>query len=367
MNGWRLFRIGLLAVLIIGISLVHYFTPLHHPALHDIFQRLYYIPIILAAFWYGLRGGLLISILVSILYIPHVVFQWGGELAIELEKYLEIVLYNIVGAVTGLLAEREALRRVELEKTAIGLEESYHKLQAQTEQLIMIEEQLRRTERLSTLGEMSATLAHEIRNPLGSIKGTAEILADSFAPGDRQYEFLQILVRETDRLNRVVEEFLHFARPMPVETAECDLLEELRSVVSLVSSEATGRGVSLVMEETPLPPIQADRERLRQVFLNLLLNALQATGRGGRITLSTSVEKGDDGAPVWILLSFADTGEGIAAEHLPRIFEPFFSTKQKGTGLGLAITQKIIESHGGTITVDSTPGRGTTFTVKLPV
>src|SRR5512138_877925 len=127
---------------IVCISLLHYFTPLHLHYLHDIFQRFYYLPIILAAVWYGFRGGLLCSILVSIAYAPHILFQWGGELTVEMEKYLEIVLYNIVGGVTGLLSQRERERSVELQKTAAGLEESYQKLQQQSERIIAIEEQL---------------------------------------------------------------------------------------------------------------------------------------------------------------------------------------------------------------------------------
>src|SRR5689334_869915 len=177
-------RSAVILTLILSISLLHYLTPLHLPYLHDIFQRLYYFPIILAALWFGFRGGLACSLVVSIAYAPHILFQWGGHLTMGMEKYLEILLYNIVGGVTGLLSQRERERSLELQKTAEGLEESYNKLQAQSERIIAIEEQLRRAEKLSTLGEMAAVLAHEIRNPLGSIRGTAEILRDDYRPGD---------------------------------------------------------------------------------------------------------------------------------------------------------------------------------------
>src|SRR5512144_1803081 len=121
----NLTRIVLLAASIVGISLLHYLTPLHLHYLHDIFQRFYYLPIILAALWYGFRGGLLCSIVVSVAYAPHILFQWGGCVTMEMEKYLEILLYNTVGGLTGLLAQRERERTVELQKTAQGLEESY--------------------------------------------------------------------------------------------------------------------------------------------------------------------------------------------------------------------------------------------------
>ncbi|HEX5773485.1 MAG TPA: ATP-binding protein [Geomobilimonas sp.] len=362
-----LLRLAFLAVAVVGISLLHYLTPLQRPMLHDIFQRLYYLPIILAAFWFGLRGGLISSLMVSFLYIPHVLFQWGHHSALELEKFLEILLYNVVGGVTGFLCQQEETRRRQLEETARGLEESYRKLQHQADMIIGIEEQLRRAERLSALGELSAVLAHEIRNPLGSIRGTAEILRDDYRPGDRKYEFLEILFKETDRLNRVVEDFLGLARPVAAERETCDLVSELREVQSLLAGEAASRGVRLRLELADLPPVRGDREKLRQVFLNLALNGIQATDRGGSLTIRSALFPVPEGAPARIELSFADTGAGIAPEQLARIFEPFFTTKEGGTGLGLAIAQKIVESHGGTIDVTSEVGKGTTFTVRLPV
>ena len=360
-------RMVVLAAVILGISLLHYLTPLHLPMLHDIFQRLYYLPIILAAFWFGLRGGLISSIVVSVMYAPHIIFQWGMHPSLELEKFLEILLYNVVGGVTGLLSQREETRREQLHNTARGLEESYRKLQSQADLIIEIEEQLRRAERLSALGELSAVLAHEIRNPLGSIKGTTEILKDSFRPGDSNFEFLEILLKETDRLNRVVEDFLGLARPIQVERETCDIRADLEEMVVLVSAEAASRGVSVELKVTALPAVRGDCEKLRQAFLNLVMNGLQATGRGGKLSINASSPKPAEGGSAAIILTFSDTGEGIEPERIKRIFEPFFTTKPGGTGLGLAITQKIIESHGGCIAVVSERGKGTTFTVDLPV
>lgn len=363
----NLVRVALLAASIMGISMLHYLTPLHRPVLHDIFQRLYYIPIIFAAFWFGLRGGLVSSIVVSVLYAPHILFQWGISPSLEVEKFLEIVLYNVVGGITGFLSQREGERRTELERIARGLEESYRKLQSQADLIIGIEEQLRRAERLSALGELSAVLAHEVRNPLGSIKGTAEILKDDYRPGDRKYEFLEILVKETDRLNRVVEDFLQLARPVQVEREVCDLGDELGEVMALVSREAAARGVRLLLMPEELPSIRGDRDKLRQVFLNLILNGVQATGRGGCLTVTVAASPSGERDPSFVAISFADSGEGMAPAVLARIFEPFYTTKEGGTGLGLAIAQKIVESHGGRIEVESVVGQGATFTVKLPV
>ncbi len=354
-------RICLLALFILGISLLHYLTPLHLHYLHDIFQRLYYLPIILAALWFGFRGGLTCSMAVSMVYAPHILFQWGGGLTLEMEKYLEIVLYNIVGGVTGLLAQREREGSLELQKTAEGLEESYRTLQQQSERIIAIEEQLRRAERLSTLGEMAAVLAHEIRNPLGSIRGTAEILKDDYKPGDPKHEFIEIQIKETERLNHVVEDFLRMARPQAVEMHRCSLREELETVVVLTAKDARERRVRLVLE----PPagdleIKGDGEKLRQAFLNIVINALQAAPGGGSVTISTVRSSAS------CEIRFSDNGSGIDPETLSRIFEPFFTTKADGTGLGLAITKKIIEGHGGTLQVISEPGQGTTVVVLLP-
>src|SRR6185369_5662722 len=332
------FRIGLLALSILGISLLHYLTPLHLHYLHDIFQRLYYLPIILAALWFGFRGGLVCSLAVSVVYAPHILFQWGGNLTMEMEKYLEIVMYNVVGGVTGLLAQRERERSLELQKTAEGLKSSYTTLQLQSEQITAIEEQLRRAEKLSTLGEMAAVLAHEIRNPLGSIRGTAEILRDDYRPGDPKYEFIEIQIKETERLNRVVEDFLRMARPQPSgELKRCSLREELETIVTLVAKDAKDRGV--VLELSPISTeavVRGDGEKLRQAFLNIVINALQATPEGGRVTIATTVAQGEKGASCEI--RFRDTGPGIDAQTLERIFEPFYTTKTYGTGLGLAIT-----------------------------
>lgn len=359
----KLIRPLILFLCIIGISMLHYLTPLNMPYLHDIYQRLYYLPIILAALWYGFRGGMTCSIFVSVVYAPHILFQWGGHLTVEMEKYLEILMYNIVGSVTGLLSQRERERTLELQKTAQGLEESYQKLQFQSEKMIAVEEKLRRAEKMSTLGEMAAVLAHEIRNPLGSIRGTAEILKDDYKPGDPKHEFIEIQIKETERLNRVVEDFLHMARPQPADIKPCPVQDELETIVFLLSNDARERQIKLVLQPSTVPVIiMADGEKLRQAFLNIAINALQATPPGGSVIISIKAYQ-----TALCEISFRDTGQGIDAETLERVFEPFYTTKPDGTGLGLAITRKIIENHGGTLIVESDVGRGTMVTVRLPM
>jgi two-component system, NtrC family, sensor histidine kinase HydH len=356
-------KVCTLVACVIGISFLHYTTPLRLAMLHDIFQRLYYLPIILAAFWFGFRGGIGCAILVTFCYAPHILFQWGGHLAMEMEKYLEVVLYNVVGGITGFLSQQERARRAQLEETAKGLEESYLQLQSQSELIIRIEEQLRRAERLSALGELSAILAHEIRNPLASIRGTAEILMEDRTSAASRSEFLDILIKESDRLNHVVEDFLKMARPEPIDKRPCDINEELRNMITLLSAQARQSKVTLQLKASALPSFVGDSEKLRQAFMNVILNAIQASPAGTAVTVSTAFEP-EQGR---IAIRFSDQGPGVSPQARQEIFEPFFTTKGSGTGLGLPITKKIIEGHGGTIEVESEPGQGACFKVRLPV
>jgi signal transduction histidine kinase len=209
---------------------------------------------------------------------------------------------------------------------------------------------------------MAAVLAHEIRNPLGSIRGTAEILKDDYPPGEPKHEFIEIQIKETERLNRVVEEFLRMARPQQkAEMARTPLREELETIVTLTAADAGERGVVLKLSQTDTDlAVRGDGEKLRQAFLNIVINALQSTPAGGHVAIDAS----RTGSMCTIRCS--DTGPGMDGETLARIFDPFFTTKPDGTGLGLPITKKIIEGHGGTIEVESRIGTGTTVIVRLP-
>ncbi|NIQ10302.1 MAG: sensor histidine kinase, partial [Gammaproteobacteria bacterium] len=195
-------RIATIAGLLLLVSSLHYLTTTQQVGAHDVYRRLYYVPIVLGGVWFALRGGIVTSVLASLLYVPHVLFHWQHHPEIALEQYLEIILYNVIGCLTGFLAQREQQQKLRYQKTAENLEESYRKLRDQADQIIEIEEQLRRADRLSALGELSAGMAHEIRNPLGSIKGTAEILRDGVGQEDPKREFADILIKEVDRLNR---------------------------------------------------------------------------------------------------------------------------------------------------------------------
>jgi signal transduction histidine kinase len=242
-------------------------------------------------------------------------------------------------------------------------------------------DRMKERDRLAALGEMAAGLAHEIRNPLGAIKGAAQLLlpptpseeAPPATPAQEAHQFLSIIVEEANRLNKVVSQFLDYARPYRGEPAPLDVNEVVRKSAQLVTPPPLGEGgtppvdVVLALAED-LPRVRGDAEQLRQVFLNLAINAVQAMAQGGKLTISTSLRKGGRrGAPAQFLeVRFRDNGPGIPPGEIKNLFIPFYTTKEKGTGLGLPISQRIIENHGGTIEVRSRLGVGSTFTVVLP-
>ncbi|WEF27935.1 two-component system sensor histidine kinase ZraS [Klebsiella aerogenes] len=224
-------------------------------------------------------------------------------------------------------------------------------------------EAMARKEKLVALGHLAAGVAHEIRNPLSSIKGLAKYFAERTPPGGEAQQLAQVMAKEADRLNRVVSELLELVRPAHLHYQPIDLNELIRHSLQLVSQDAQSRDIELQFTARPeLTRIEADADRLNQVLLNLYLNAMQAIGRGGVISVSVSEA---DRQRVKIVV--ADSGKGMTAEELQAIFTPYFTTKADGTGLGLAVVQNIIEQHGGTIRAESQPGAGAIFTLWLPV
>src|SRR5215510_12136875 len=217
-----------LLIALIAISVLHYETVTGSALLHEISQRLYYLPIIYAAYRYGVRGGLAASLVSAALYFPHIVQHWNrGDSAINL--YAETILFMVIGAVTGLLAGKERRERERYENAAAVLQRAYDELRATVEQLLI-------ADRHSSLGRMSAAIVHEIRNPLGAIKGAAEAL-ESSVPRERE-EFLGIIKLESDRLSGLVTDFLRFARPRAPEMLPTPAHEVIDSVVKLASKQA---------------------------------------------------------------------------------------------------------------------------------
>jgi signal transduction histidine kinase len=347
-----------IAALIAAVSVLHYTTDPSLHRLHDIYRRLYYLPIILAAFAGGVRGGTVAAVIVCVLYWPHAFGHYTHDPGRPIEKVLEMVLYVVVGALTGLLVTREAAVKKRLRGTAESLEATLLEKERMEGELV-------RAAKLAAVGKLSAGLAHEIRNPLTSIKASAELLADDFPSGHPKGDLLDTLVKETVRLNRVLTRFLSFAKPLPMAKRELDPAEGITEVIALL------RGREEEDEETrvrlrPVPPgvpaVKGDPDQLRQVFLNVILNALQASGESGRVEVDISHQKETDR----VVIAVEDEGPGFSAEALENLFTPFFTTREDGTGLGLAISHRIIESHGGRIRVSNKPEGGARVSIELP-
>lgn len=225
-----------------------------------------------------------------------------------------------------------------------------------------LEEEVRRKEKLAAIGGLAAGVAHEIRNPLSSIKGIASYYKGKFADGSEDKEMAGVMIEEVDRLGRVISQLLEFARPAELNLRPANLNEILEHSARLVKQEAIAKNILIDLNLTSKgEPILVDPDRLTQCFLNLYLNGLQAMENGGLLTISSFIRNGG------FAVDIKDSGSGISADNLAKIFDPYFTTKTKGTGLGLAIVHKIVEAHRGQVKVRSTIGQGTVFSIILPL
>jgi len=353
-KGMELLRLyWLVFAMIAVISLLHYNTHWHIHALHGIYRRLYYFPIILAAFRGGPVGGVSAALLVIALYVPHAFGLIGFDPGTTVEKILEMLLYLLVGLLTGSLVARINAARDRQKRTA-------EDLRITLDQKTAMEAELVRSARMAAVGRLSAGLAHEIRNPLASIKGSAEVLADDFPEDHPKSRMFSILQEETGRLNQVLSRFLAFARSEPGEVASFDLERECRAVAQLMEHRPEPHTVTITTADG-LPPARGNREQVRQVLLNLVLNAAEAGGADGDIRIEISTDDGE------VSCSVIDSGPGFTDEALANFGTPFFSTKSNGTGLGLATSLRIIEDLGGTLEADSGFTGGGRVVMVLPV
>jgi two-component system sensor histidine kinase HydH len=226
-----------------------------------------------------------------------------------------------------------------------------------------LQAEIRRKEKLAAIGGLAAGVAHEIRNPLSSIKGIASYYKSKFKEGSEDREMAGVMIEEVDRLSRVISELLEFARPPMLKPQTMLVNDLLAHSVRLVQQEAAAKNVDVQLNPCPdSVTADVDPDRFTQCLLNLYLNALQAMENGGRLTIAGFI--GDGGT---VRIDIKDNGAGIPADDLNKIFDPYFTTKAKGTGLGLAIVHKIIEAHQGSVKVRSAPGQGSVFSIHLPL
>lgn len=309
--------------------------------LHSIHGRFCYIPIVIAAAWFGVRGALLAASAITLGVLPYLI---GGDFGSGqlVDEVTEIVFYYLIALLAGWLVDREFRARRRAEDMRLQLE---------------------RSQKMSLVGSIATGMAHEIKNPLASIKGAVEILSDNSTKSAERDEFKSIVFKEVKRINTSVTDFLEFARPSETKLEELNLAEVVRASIRQVQAQARKQTITIETEIEDNVRVRADDEKIHQVMLNLMLNAIDASKGGSAITvrLTKMSELGE------VRIVIEDTGEGIKAEDVTRIFEPFFTTKSSGTGLGLSIARNIIEQHGGTISLDNREGGGVAATIVLPL
>jgi signal transduction histidine kinase len=316
------------------------------------------IPIVSAATTLGVGGTIVFTVLACATYLSFLFRLDWERYSIPPDQMPELTLKLMLLAVIGLLTHRlaEANRQEARRAQAVAdqLAEANRNLQE-------AEEAVRRSERLAALGQMSAGLAHELRNPLGTMRASAEMLLNSLPAGNEvATELAGFISSEVDRVNSLVTRFLDFARPLELRPQSAELSEVIDRAAAQLERDKPGL-VTVYKNYSPdLRPFPFDPELIERVVYNLLLNAAQATPPGGAVTVKTRLA--DSNAEISVI----DRGSGIDSQHLENIFNPFFSTRESGVGLGLAIVAKFVDLHGGTITVESEPGKGSVFRVFLP-
>jgi len=227
-----------------------------------------------------------------------------------------------------------------------------------------LQEKVKRSERLASLGSLAAGMAHEIRNPLSSIKGFAQFFLKKNPPETIDHKYSEVMIKEVDRLNRVISNLLDFAKPKEPLIEKASIADLINHSIELIQDDAGSRDIQVMAEiEEDIPYLELDKDQITQVLLNIVLNGLDAIQKGGKLNIRCFRDnKGDS-----IIVEIEDTGYGISEEEQSRIFDPFYTTRKRGTGLGLAIAHRIVENHNGALSVKSKEGAGTTFRIELPI
>lgn len=327
-------KILTISLLIAAITFAHYSTELGAHHYHVFYQGLYFLPVLLAGLWFGLRGGIVASLSITILYLPFTVIHWQAFSSEDFNNVMEIVLYNLVAVILGILRDREKKEQI----------------------------RLREAESLAAIGKAVSTLAHELKNPLVAIGGFSRLVKEHLPENHPYRDKIDIIIEEGFRLEKMVKEILDFSRPANLQREKEDMKGIIDRTLAVVSHLAEKKSVGVSLQPPPnLSLISLDSERLKQVFINLLSNAIDASPEGEKVIVSIRQRARS------IIVDVTDHGPGIPRSQRAEIFSPFFTTKRHGTGLGLAVAKNIIEAHKGSLEVLDNPDRGLTFRVTLPV
>ena len=328
----RYLKITVIIVLIVLIFILHYSTINKDIIKHAVYRMLFYLPLILGSFWFGIKGAIGVSATVVILYTPYAYFQWG-KYSHDFHIVLEGVLYVCLSLILGYLSERE-----------------------KREQAARLE-----AERLASIGRAVSEIAHDMKSPLMAIGGFVSQVSQKLDPEKKERKKLEIVIKETSRLETMVKEMLDFGHPMELQKSMVNINNLAGECVEAVLPIAESYNVDIFTEfDTDLPLVSMDGNRIKEVIVNLVTNALEVSPPGEKVLVKTLPAQND------ILLEISDHGKGVKKEDMDKIFDPFYSTKKSGTGLGLAIVKKILAAHKGNVSVRQNPDKGVTFSLRIP-
>jgi signal transduction histidine kinase len=320
------------AIMILFVTALHYATRQEKTLLHVVYRQLYFLPIILSGFWFGMRGGLAAALVVTTLYVP-VVARSSGFSGHDLGNLLEILLFNIIGGLVGWLRDREAFQQ----------------------------EAGRRAEALASMGKAVSCIAHDMKTPLAAIGGFVHQVRRNLPEEDNTGKKLDIVLQQTERLEHLVGDMLAFARPLELDLRRGNLNEFIRKTVFIAGENARKLQVSLSFQpETVIPDLFFDAHRLEQAVSNLVNNAIEASSPGSKVIIRCSLNGKN------VVVEVEDRGEGIPSNKVNECLQPFVSNKKEGTGLGLPIVKKVAEAHGGILQWEQHGEGGMIFRLVLP-
>jgi signal transduction histidine kinase len=300
---------------------------------HVIFRELYFLPIILAGFWFGLGGGLSTAFIISIFYVP-LIFSDSKEFSThDFGNAMEVLLFFLIGGLLGWLKDRE---------TAQGLKS-------------------RKAENLASVGSAAAMIAHDLKTPLIMIGGLARRLSVKFSADTPEGEKVTVIRQQAERLEQLLSDILFYARPFTISPQTNDLSQLITEAKEVVSEIAEARGIRIEIPSGDICECNFEYEKMMQVLINLLTNAIEVSPKNE--TVIVSLYRNTD----VLLIDVTDCGTGVPAHIAGKIFEPFVTGKKKGTGLGLTISRKIIEAHAGKLEYKNNSAAGVTFRITLPV
>lgn len=328
----KLVRVLLIVSAVFLISLFHYQTGPEAGMRHVIFRELYILPIILGAFWFGMRGGLATALLISIFYGPLVLMAPDRLTPHDLGNIMEIFLFILIGGLLGWLKDREALQQAKL----------------------------REAENLAAMGRATAMIAHDLKTPLITIAGLARRLSGKIPLASAEGEKIMVIQQQADRLEKMVLDMLDFAKPLTISRKPCNLNKILKQANEAVHETAFKYNIKVDIQKTEMGDCNLDEGKMLQVLINLISNAIDASPDGETVTVSFQEYENV------VHVDVSDRGKGVEESISDKIFEPFISTKSKGTGLGLPICKKIVEVHSGKLEFRNNPDAGTTFRLSIP-